>query len=301
MSPKATPVPLTISVLAFLFCIWNGLQQSLALLYLSSPRMDTEMDLEDGQSGSQFDLTPRFRFGFTLACVGMFLNIHADSVLMNLRSGGGNPASKAGGTSEVDASSGSKVEPLLGGDGSTGGVDEGTSSSMTSEINGAQGGAVAVRGRSKNAAEQDVGKPGGRNRSRSTSSSGGKNKGRNKTPQSQMNKKASKSKTEDHTEQMRDEDLGLGTSSTTSSFKQSKYRIPYGGLFKYVSAANLSAEILEWTGFAVAAWSLPSFAFAVYTFANIGPRGWHHHNWYLQHFGENYAKLNRKAVIPFVW
>lgn len=289
MSPKATPVPLTISVLAFLFCIWNGLQQSLALLYLS------------GQStGSQFDLTPRFRFGFTVACVGMFLNIHADSVLMNLRSGGGNPASKAGGTSEVDASSGSKVEPLLGGDGLKKGGDEGTSSDMSSEINAAQGGAVAVRGRSKNAAEQDVGKPGGRNRSRSTSSSGGKHKGRNKTPQSQNKSKASKSKTED-TEQMRDEDLGLGTSSTTSSFKQSKYRIPYGGLFKYVSAANLSAEILEWTGFAVAAWSLPSFAFAVYTFANIGPRGWHHHNWYLQHFGENYAKLNRKAVIPFVW
>ena len=31
------------------------------------------------------------------------------------------------------------------------------------------------------------------------------------------------------------------------------YKIPYGGLFEYVSAANYFGEILEWWGFALAA------------------------------------------------
>lgn len=31
-------------------------------------------------------------------------------------------------------------------------------------------------------------------------------------------------------------------------------------------------EIIEWIGFAIACWSLPAAAFAVYTFANLAPR-----------------------------
>ena len=31
------------------------------------------------------------------------------------------------------------------------------------------------------------------------------------------------------------------------------YKIPHGGLFEYVSAANYFGEILEWWGFALAA------------------------------------------------
>lgn len=30
-----------------------------------------------------------------------------------------------------------------------------------------------------------------------------------------------------------------------------------GGMFQYVSGANFFGEILEWTGFAIASWSLP--------------------------------------------
>ncbi len=30
-----------------------------------------------------------------------------------------------------------------------------------------------------------------------------------------------------------------------------------GGMFEYVSGANFFGEILEWTGFAIAAWTLP--------------------------------------------
>jgi len=77
------------------------------------------------------------------------------------------------------------------------------------------------------------------------------------------------------------------------------YKIPRGGMFEYVSGANFFGEILEWTGFAIAQWSLAGFAFAFFTFANIGPRGYHHHLTYIQKF-DDYPK-NRRAVIPFIW
>eukprot|EP01100_Stratorugosa_tubuloviscum_P015883 TRINITY_DN961_c0_g1_i1.p1 TRINITY_DN961_c0_g1~~TRINITY_DN961_c0_g1_i1.p1 ORF type:complete len:295 (+),score=124.46 TRINITY_DN961_c0_g1_i1:50-886(+) len=79
-----------------------------------------------------------------------------------------------------------------------------------------------------------------------------------------------------------------------------RYFIPYGGAFNYVSAANLFGEIVEWIGFAIAAWSLPAAAFAFSTFSNLFPRGVQHHKWYLEKFKEKYPK-DRKAVIPFIW
>ena len=78
------------------------------------------------------------------------------------------------------------------------------------------------------------------------------------------------------------------------------YKIPRGGMFEYVSAANYFGEIVEWAGFALACNSLPALAFAVSTFCNIGPRGFSHHKDYLRRFGDKYPR-NRKAVIPFVW
>lgn len=79
---------------------------------------------------------------------------------------------------------------------------------------------------------------------------------------------------------------------------ETDYKIPYGGLFKYVSCPNLFGEIVQWFGFAVLTWSLPGLAFFVWTFANLVPRAISHHKWYLSHF-ENYPK-ERKAVIPFI-
>lgn len=77
------------------------------------------------------------------------------------------------------------------------------------------------------------------------------------------------------------------------------YKIPYGGMFNYVSGANFCGEIIEWTGFAIAGWNLPAFAFALFTFCNIGPRGAQHHQYYQQKFKD--YPTNRKAVIPFIW
>jgi len=75
------------------------------------------------------------------------------------------------------------------------------------------------------------------------------------------------------------------------------YKIPNGGMFKWVSCPNLFGEIVEWLGFALMCWCLPAWAFFIWTIANLLPRAIEHHKWYLQKF-DNYPK-NRKAVIPF--
>lgn len=78
-----------------------------------------------------------------------------------------------------------------------------------------------------------------------------------------------------------------------------RYVIPRGGLFEFVSGANFAGEILEWCGFALAARTLPAFAFAAFTFSNIGPRAVQHHAFYRAKF-DNYPRA-RRALIPFVW
>jgi len=76
------------------------------------------------------------------------------------------------------------------------------------------------------------------------------------------------------------------------------YKIPNSGMFRYVSAANYFGEMVEWIGFAIANWSLPSAAFAVFCCCFLGSRGYHHHLDYLKKF-DTYPK-HRKALIPFL-
>lgn len=77
------------------------------------------------------------------------------------------------------------------------------------------------------------------------------------------------------------------------------YKIPYGGLYRYISCPNYFGEILEWAGWAIATWSWPGLAFAIWTFANLAPRARAHHNWYHENFAE-YPK-ERKALLPGIW
>lgn len=78
-----------------------------------------------------------------------------------------------------------------------------------------------------------------------------------------------------------------------------EYKIPRGGLYRYISCPNYFGEIMEWLGWAIATWSLPGFAFAIWTFANLAPRARAHHKWYRQTFKEYPAE--RKALFPGVW
>ncbi len=77
------------------------------------------------------------------------------------------------------------------------------------------------------------------------------------------------------------------------------YKIPRGGLFELVASPNYFGEITQWLGWALAAWSLPGLAFAVFTAANLVPRAHAHRQWYLATFPE-YPR-ERKRVIPFLY
>ncbi len=77
------------------------------------------------------------------------------------------------------------------------------------------------------------------------------------------------------------------------------YKIPQGGMYRWVSSPNYTGELLEWAGWAVATWSLPGLAFAVWSFSNLTPRALFNHQWYQEKF-PNYPK-ERKALIPFLW
>ena len=80
---------------------------------------------------------------------------------------------------------------------------------------------------------------------------------------------------------------------------QNGYKIPYGGLYRWVSCPNYLGEIAIWTGWALATWSLPGLAFAVWSVANLAPRARANHAWYRQHFAD-YPR-ERKALLPRVW
>jgi 3-oxo-5-alpha-steroid 4-dehydrogenase 1 len=74
------------------------------------------------------------------------------------------------------------------------------------------------------------------------------------------------------------------------------YKMPFGGMFRFVSSPNYLGEIIEWTGWAMLTWSMPGLAFAVFTFANLFPRALSNHKWYKQEFKDYPAK--RKAIVP---
>jgi 3-oxo-5-alpha-steroid 4-dehydrogenase 1 len=80
---------------------------------------------------------------------------------------------------------------------------------------------------------------------------------------------------------------------------ESGYRIPYGGLYRWVSSPNYLGEIIQWVGWAAATWSVAGLAFALWTIANLAPRARAHHSWYRGQFAE--YPPERKALVPGLW
>ena len=79
---------------------------------------------------------------------------------------------------------------------------------------------------------------------------------------------------------------------------ESGYKIPYGGLYRWVSSPNYLGEILEWVGFAFAAWTVPAWVFAWFTASNLVPRAFSNHRWYVAQFPD--YPTDRRAIFPFV-
>lgn len=80
-----------------------------------------------------------------------------------------------------------------------------------------------------------------------------------------------------------------------------RHYIPKGGMFKYVSSANYFGEFTEWLGFAILTWSYPGAIFCLWTFANLAPRAGSLYEKYTEEFGEEFTKLKRKRIIPFIY
>lgn len=76
------------------------------------------------------------------------------------------------------------------------------------------------------------------------------------------------------------------------------YKIPQGGLYNYISSPNYLGEILTWTGWAIATWSLAGLYFLIWTIANLGPRALSHHKWYKSTFPD--YPTDRKIIIPYI-
>jgi protein-S-isoprenylcysteine O-methyltransferase Ste14 len=77
------------------------------------------------------------------------------------------------------------------------------------------------------------------------------------------------------------------------------YKIPYGGMFRFVSCPNYFGEIVTWIGWAVMTWSLAGLFFVIWTAANLAPRARANHRWYLEKFPDYPGE--RKAIIPYLY
>ena len=80
-----------------------------------------------------------------------------------------------------------------------------------------------------------------------------------------------------------------------------KHYIPRKGFYKYVTSANYFEELTEWIGYAILTWSPAGALFAIWTFANLGPRAKSLTEKYEKEFGEEYTCLKKKHIIPFIW
>jgi protein-S-isoprenylcysteine O-methyltransferase Ste14 len=78
-----------------------------------------------------------------------------------------------------------------------------------------------------------------------------------------------------------------------------EYRIPQGGLFRWVGSPQYLGEIIQWCGWAVMTWSLAGLAFALFTFCNLTPRAISNHRWYLKQFPD--YPPQRKILVPGIF
>ena len=69
-------------------------------------------------------------------------------------------------------------------------------------------------------------------------------------------------------------------------------------MYGFVSCPNYLGEVMIWTGWAIATWSLAGLSFAVFTAANLVPRALANHRWYRETFPD-YPRT-RRAVIPWL-
>jgi 3-oxo-5-alpha-steroid 4-dehydrogenase 1 len=76
------------------------------------------------------------------------------------------------------------------------------------------------------------------------------------------------------------------------------YRIPQGGLFRYVTNPSYFSELLSFTGFAIATWSPGALFVLLVSTANLVPRAFQVHQWYQEKFSD--YPPDRKVLVPYL-
>ena len=74
------------------------------------------------------------------------------------------------------------------------------------------------------------------------------------------------------------------------------YRIPEGGLFRYVTNPSYFSELISFAGFAIATWSPGAVFVLLVSAANLIPRAFQVHRWYREKFPD--YPPERKVLIP---
>jgi len=75
-----------------------------------------------------------------------------------------------------------------------------------------------------------------------------------------------------------------------------RYKIPYGGMFRWVTCPQYLGEILSFIGFAIMTWNLGALFVLAMTAGNLIPRAIYTHRWFHKNF-DNYPP-ERKAIFP---
>ncbi|GMF39005.1 unnamed protein product [Phytophthora lilii] len=76
--------------------------------------------------------------------------------------------------------------------------------------------------------------------------------------------------------------------------------IPKGPLFALVSCPNYTFEVLGWVGFSIFTQVAASYVFTVVGFLQMADWALKKHRGYLKSYGDDYKKLRRKAIVPFI-
>lgn len=77
------------------------------------------------------------------------------------------------------------------------------------------------------------------------------------------------------------------------------YRMPVGGLYRYVTNASYFTELVLWTGFAILTWGPGGIFIVTISAVNLVPRAIATHRWYKERFPD--YPPERKVLIPFVY
>jgi len=78
---------------------------------------------------------------------------------------------------------------------------------------------------------------------------------------------------------------------------ENRYKIPFGGGFRWVSSPQYLGELMAWAGLRMCTGSPATWFVFMISLANLVPRSFEQHKWYLRKFPDYPSR--RKALVPF--